>query len=607
MSWFKNLKISKKLIVGFLVVAILAAIVGVIGIVTNVRTSRNGDILFEDCTQILEYTGSAAVCFQQIRYNAIRVNSLAADDKTTMKTYSDDIDVQAAQIDEMLAKSQKILTDGTNGELLDKIQSEWDEYSGIMKKVMDSYINGDGSYAKEILPAAAKLATELRNDFLAIFAQVSNDGRVLAANNTSSARLNMIIEIIVVVVAITIALILGVGISRQIGKPMRKMAQLAKLLSKGDIETDGVLDSKDYLLKNQKDEIGELAGAFHDLIATTKRQIGEIQELAGGDLTTKFQLSSDKDLLGQGLVTLTDSLNSLIGSIMTASDQVTSGAGMVSNSSMALSQGATEQASSVEELTASLDEIASQTNLNAKNAETATALALKARENASAGDGYMSNMLKAMDDISISSKNINKIIKTIDDIAFQTNILALNAAVEAARAGQQGKGFAVVAEEVRTLAAKSANAAKETTELIEDSIRKVDAGTTIANQTANALKLIVDQVDKAADLVQSIAVASREQAIGVEQINQGIAQVSQVVQTNAATAEESAAASEELTAQAEQLRETVGVFKVRKSMVRQESSSDTYSKSNSASRPRGLSQTGSRPKLSLGENDYGKY
>ena len=201
-----------------------------------------------------------------------------------------------------------------------------------------------------------------------------------------------------------------------------------------------------------------------------------------------------------------------------------------------------------------------QTRQNAASARQASELAKSARALAATGDQSMRNMVDAMSDIDASSKSIGKIIKVIDEIAFQTNLLALNAAVEAARAGVHGKGFAVVAEEVRSLAARSAKAAKETTDLIEGSLAKVTQGTNIARDTAQALHGIVEGVGQVSQIVEEIASASQDQAQGISQVNLGLNEIDMVTQQNTAVAEESASASEELSGQAEQLRQLLSAF-----------------------------------------------
>ena len=290
-----------------------------------------------------------------------------------------------------------------------------------------------------------------------------------------------------------------------------------------------------------------------------------IGELSQGDLRSRLSVQSRDEIgaMSASLNAFVDKLENSMGDISDASNNVASAADQVSSMSVSLSQGSTQQASAIEEFNASLEEIASKTGQNAKFAAQANDLSETTKRKAELGNTRMNAMLTAMNEIDEASGNIGKIIKVIDDIAFQTNILALNAAVEAARAGQHGKGFAVVAEEVRNLAARSANAAKETTAMIETSIKKTAAGSVVAQDTAMALQEIMRLVQEAAGLMNSIAESSNEQAAGIDQLRVGLDQITQVVQANSSSAIESSAASEKLLNQAELLKEQVAYFKLR--------------------------------------------
>ncbi|HHO52781.1 MAG TPA: hypothetical protein ENK18_18375 [Deltaproteobacteria bacterium] len=230
--------------------------------------------------------------------------------------------------------------------------------------------------------------------------------------------------------------------------------------------------------------------------------------------------------------------------------------------SQSLANNASRSAASLEEISASMEEISVQTGENAKNATSAMELSTRARESAALGDQQMGHMVSAMKGIDESARSISKIIKVIDDIAFQTNLLALNAAVEAGRAGVHGRGFAVVAEEVRRLAGRSAQAAKETTSMIEGSSRKVNQGLDIAKATAASLSAIVASVGEVSDLVGEIAAASQEQASGISEINDALNQVDSVTQQNTAKAEEMAAASQELSSNSATLTQLLSRFRL---------------------------------------------
>ncbi len=377
----------------------------------------------------------------------------------------------------------------------------------------------------------------------------------------ASTEMMMFIIFIILGLIVLIAVV-ALLIANMFAKPIIKVADYAAEIGIGNFDVN--IDTK--LLK-MKDELGTLSGSFDKMIESLQYKGNMVEEVAKGNLTIDVKLASDKDMLGTSLVQMTDSLNSLLGNVNMSVDQVNIGADQVSQASQSLSQGATESASSLEEISASVTQINSQSRQNAENATEANGLAKQATEDAQKGNKEMEGLSVAMGKINTSSDQIKKIVKVIDDIAFQTNLLALNANVEAARAGKYGKGFAVVADEVRNLAVRSAEAVKETTEMVDESIRNIDSGNKAVEATATQLESIMGGSSKVADFLEEIATASNEQAEAIDQITQGLEQIDQVTQSNTASAEESAAAAEELASQSVQLKNMVATFKLKDSQT----------------------------------------
>ncbi len=373
-----------------------------------------------------------------------------------------------------------------------------------------------------------------------------------------NTNLHQMIQIsgVATLIGFFLSFIVATLIARNISTPLKDTVAMINQMSEGDLNTRLTMD--------RKDEIGALATTMNSFADSLQNEVvGNLELLAAGDLRIECEAKSDHDLIRGSLIKLGSDLNLTITQIQQITDLIAVGAEKVSSADLSLSQASTQQAASIQEISASMQELDTQTRENATHAETAKNLTLKARSAAESGNSQMRELVGAMAEIHESSSAIAKIIKAIDEIAFQTNLLALNAAVEAARAGQHGKGFAVVAEEVRNLAARSAKAASETAELIQGSVDKVARGSEIADRTDDALASIVGSINEFSDLIADIATSSNEQAQGISQINSGIEQIDKSTQLNTASAESSAEASEQLLAQTEQLRSMVSQFKLR--------------------------------------------
>lgn len=559
----KNLKIGVKLTIlaGFLLISIIG-----IGIFSMSRMDNINDGSTQMADNFLPSVSSAHTLNTYISdYRMREFAHIISTSNSEMAQYDNQLQEMKQKIENEMTAYSKLVNGEFDRNLLEQFRTSWSGYLTLSEAVLKESRENRQNSAMNLMQAESSTvfneATSIAEQLVQYNTEAGDEAAEEGTYVYKSSSVSMMIAIAIIVLA---AVVVACYIVLSITKPVSEIDHVAKKIADGQLN--------ESITYQSKDELGTLAGNFNKTVTRLREYVDYIDEIssvlneiANGNLVYEltYEYAGEFAKVKAALEQISASLNETLGKINQAADEVASGSDQVSSSSQALSQGAAEQASSVEELAATINEITNQVKGNADNAQDASDKMDLLGTEIQYSNQQMQSMTTAMNEISSTSGEIGKIIKTIEDIAFQTNILALNAAVEAARAGAAGKGFAVVADEVRNLASKSAEAASNTTALIENSLRAVESGNKIAGETAGSLAQVVDEAHTVIDIVNKISQASQNQAESLGQVTVGIDQISSVVQTNSATAEESAAASEELSSQSQMLKEQVQRFKLR--------------------------------------------
>ena len=553
----KNLQISTRLIVAFLIVIALLVVTGVVSLVMINNVGNSLQQFYDNNYQTVTNTWQA-------RYNlfAMRASILRSLVDTDQKQI-DQCLVDAQGYHSAAVEKTTLLKNTYLGDLsqIDSAVTKLNSLTKDLEEVRELSLAGQKQEGYELYKADVIPTIEEARGILIDIAGGAETRAVARVESASAlATTATIIVIVMAVVSAVIGVLLALYISNSINKPVNEMQKATLDVAGGNLDASITYESKDAL--------GHLADNMRSLTKTIRDIILDVEYQLSSMGNGNFAVTSRNPdaYVGQfarlrtAIQQLNASVSDTLQQIDVSADQVNSGGEQVSSSAQALAQGATEQASSVEELAATIGEISNQVEATAGHARNARDENQQSADQIQVCSRHMADLMDAMRDIEEKSQEISKVIKTIEDIAFQTNILALNAAVEAARAGTAGKGFAVVADEVRNLATKSQEASASTATLIEDTVRAVKEGSRLASETDDALREVVTRAEKVTTAVNLISQATSDQNRDVAQVSTGIDQISSVVQTNSATAEQSAAASEELSGQANLLKELVGRF-----------------------------------------------
>ncbi|MDR0223006.1 MAG: methyl-accepting chemotaxis protein, partial [Oscillospiraceae bacterium] len=561
----KNLKIITKIISCIAALSLVTVFIGVLGIIGMYRAQESTDELSNNEMVAIKAMGDMREAFQQERVYFGMMYAYI-DDPAAVKEYIDKVNDSHVVGDAAVNTYISVTDLSLEGAFLEAgglLNPPDGKYYIAKQQIMDAAAKGDAEGLLAGINAASSYVDTIEKNF---HASVSNHTEMeleRTADSNSFFKLLLIILITAMAVGIPSVIVMGLYVSRIISNPLQILTTfMDKAASTGDI----VLTPADVEIigkySNIKDEVGLCINSTAHFVGRIT-EVGRIlSTVADGDLTGDISLLSDRDTMGLSLRDMNRKLNAMFGEINDSAVHVSAVSKQLADGAQSLAQGSNQQTVAVESLSASISDIAKKTKTNAETASKTARMAENIRVSAEKGSRQMNDMISAVEGITQASHSISKVIKTIDDIAFQTNILALNAAVESARAGQHGKGFAVVAEEVRNLAAKSAEAAKDTEGMIQNSIEKAELGARIAGETAASLTEIVTGINESNKMIVDIAKSSEEQSAGILQIDTGIAQVMQIIQQTSATAEESAASSEEMSGQAAILENLISQFKL---------------------------------------------
>src|SRR5450830_394441 len=517
MNTLRQLKIGARLGLAFATVLLLLTLLGGFGMYQTSQANFYANDLGTNWLPSVKVLGDIRAAFNEVRRASLRhVLETTPEGKQTQRQIHDQAVV--TKVPQLFARYEPLIANQEEKQGYDKLKTSWEAFLVLDKKQMEL---AEGSEAD--IMAARKLAVgEVAQTFSAVLGDLSKNVDINidgADKSTSAAAVSyqqaLIVSGVVIVIALLMGAMLAVLVTRSITQPLSTGVTVA-------------------------------------------------EAVAQGDLTSKFDIhgrDEPADLL-RALQHMNDRLVDIVGQVRLSSDSIATGSAEIATGNADLSQRTEQQASNLEETAASMEELNSTVKTNADTAQQANRLATEATQAAEQGGAVVGRVVTTMQGISASSRKIVDIISVIDGIAFQTNILALNVAVEAARAGEQGRGFAVVASEVRSLAQRSAIAAKEIKVLIDDSVDKVDAGSKLVQEAGATMEEVVISVKRVTDIMREMTHSSGEQESGIGQVNQAIAEMDTVTQKNAALVEEAAAATEALRSQAHKLVQAVSVFKL---------------------------------------------